>query len=133
MKLPISPYQKNPTSFAIRILPLSARQFNAEATFLFLHGNPLDLETLCFSECEASWDMWKFSFYSSETFWPSQRLSHHELVCSGQIQNLGEFLLPFFFGKFERLMILSCNEIIYFCFLCCFYIIKKLRKVSSNA
>ena len=42
-----------------------------------------------------SWDMQKFFTHFSETSWKAQKLSHHELVYPGRIQNLREFLLPF--------------------------------------
>ena len=61
-----------------------------------------------------------------------QKSSYHDLVCAGRIQNLREFLLPFFLEDFEMIdeMILW---IILFLF-CCFYIIIiKLRKICSNA
>ena len=75
--------------------------------------------------------MRKFSFHFSETYWPVQKLSHHELVCLGRIQNLGEFRLVFFLVDFE--MVDEMNlQIILFLF-CCFFIIKKLKNICSDA
>ena len=54
--------------------------------------------------------MRKFSFHSSDTFWPAQKRSCHKLVCPGQFQNLAEFLLPFsleVFGMIEEIICLS--------------------------
>ena len=75
--------------------------------------------------------MQKFSFRFSNTFRLAQKISHHELVCPGQIQKIGEFLLLFFMEDFEMFdeMILW---IIFFLF-CCFFIIEKLRKVCNEA
>ena len=75
--------------------------------------------------------MRKFSFPSSEAFWPAQKLSYHELVCPGRLQNLGEFLLPFFLEDFKMF-----DEMIMWIILspaCCFVIIKKLGKACSDA
>ena len=75
--------------------------------------------------------MQKFSFHFLDTLWLVQKLSHHELVCPGQIQKFGGFLLLFFIEDFEMFdeMILW---IILFLF-CCFLIIEKLRKVCNEA
>ena len=75
--------------------------------------------------------MQKFFFHSSETFWPVQKLSRHELGCPCWILNLEEFLLLFFLEDFEMV-----DEIIIWIILFlfyCFYIIKMLREVCSDA
>ena len=77
-----------------------------------------------------SWDMQKFSFHFSDTFWLTQKLLHHKLVCPGRIQKFGEFLLLFFMEDFEMFdeMILW---IVLFLF-CCFFITEKLRKACNE-
>ena len=45
--------------------------------------------------------MQKFSFHFSNTFRLEQKISHHKLVCPGQIQKFEEFFLLFFMEDFE--------------------------------
>ena len=130
----ISRYQKN--------LPLFA-------SYLHLQGNimlrrlvsplKLDLEILCFSEwkvlaqciiCQKFFEASRRFFpHSSETFWPSQKLSHHdhELVCPGRFLNLLEFLLFFFLEDFEKF-----DEIIFWIILFLFYCLY-IRKAWGDA
>ena len=62
-------------------------------------------------------------FHSSETFWPAQKLSYHELVCPGRMQNLGEILLPFLWRLF-------CES---FCFFFVVFTLKLRNKVCNGA
>ena len=71
--------------------------------------------------------MRKFSFDSSQTFWPAHKLSHYELVYPGGIQNLGEFRLAFFVEDFEMVDEMNLRIILFL-----FFIIKKLRNVYSD-
>ena len=116
----------------------------------------LDLEIwFCFSEYEVS-AQWIISQNflekcgsSSQTFWPAQKLSQHELIFRSHLQSkkqicyewsktsakievkLKGFLLPSSLEDFEMV-----DEIIMWIvlfFFCCFFIIKKLREVFSDA
>ena len=109
-----------PKEFAIfRIMCSSPRQWNGAPTCVSTEIGSQNM-VLFFSMqsfrsvpnfSKLFWDMQKFSFHSSETFWPAKKLVHDELVCSGQIQNLGGFLSPFFLENFK--MRWSCEL---FCF-----------------
>ena len=109
-----------PKEFAIfRIMWSSARQCNGTPNCLSTEIGSQNIVLFFWMQGFRSvpnfsklfWDMQKFSFHSSETFWPAKKLVHDELVCSGQIQSLGGFLLPFFLENFK--MRWSCEL---FCF-----------------
>ena len=75
--------------------------------------------------------MRKFFFHSSDTFWPAQKLSHHELVCPSRIQISGDFFYPYFWKIYEMF-----DEMIFWIILLFFFffiiIIKKFKKVCRE-
>ena len=89
----ISRYQKN--------LPLFASYLHLQGNIILrrlLSSLKLGLEILCFYEWKVlAWCIRRHAevfFHSSETFWPVQKLSHHELGkgCFGIFANSKSFL-----------------------------------------